>query len=223
MPKSLADLRANPPTSRPERSLTLCLAPHLVAEVQTLTEELTALTTGGPRRNAESLRVGELRTRVAELLDEMAESEGELRIRATRTDGEWRRWVNEHPAREKDAPGFERDQRVTAGYCNADDLLEDLSPYTVEWNDEPLKGDDFEAVIAPSLASADKAQIAQAVVALYESRLDFPRLRSSLSASLERLSDFGSASPSGSPTSGSTGGSHAPSSEASTETANPAA
>ena len=119
--------------------MTLCLTPALVAEVQALSEELSSLTIPGrsedgerkgpPRRMGQGTgpREAEIQERLAALLAEMAEHEGELRIRANLTDGEWRRWVNEHPARDEDEPGFDRDQRVTLGYCNADDLLDILN------------------------------------------------------------------------------------------------
>lgn len=226
MAKSLAELRATRPQSRPERSVTLCLVPALVAEVQSLTEELTDLSgrkepgEGSPRRMGQGLgaRATEIQARLTELLEEMAEHEGELRLRATRTDGEWRRWCNEHPAREEGEPGYDRDMRVTSGYCNADDLLDDLATYALSWNGEPLAPTDFADIIEPATSTADKAEIATAVVSMYESRLDFPRLRSSLSASLKRSSALNSPQPSESPTSDSTDGNPAPSSEATTLT-----
>lgn len=231
MSRSLADLRASKPQSRPERSLTLCLAPHLVAEVQILTEELSSLRPapldtdgdrpGRPRRlgQGEDPRTVEIRERLDVLLTEMAEHEGEMRLRANRTDGEWRRWVNEHPARPDGEPGAERDERVAAGCCNADDLLDDLATYAYAWNGEHLAGDDFAEIFEPNIASADKAQMAQTVVSMYESRLDFQRLRSSLSANLQRWSDSSSPAPSGSATGDSTVANPAASNGVTTRTA----
>lgn len=228
MPKSLADLRAKPPASRPERSLTLCLAPHLVAEVQPLTEELTKVTTAEasqPRRQGEgpSERVAELRSRINALLDEMAEFEGELRVSAVISDGDWRRWSDANPAREKGEPGHDRDQRATGGYVNTDALIERLGDFAVSWNGDPLQEGDWARIFEGSTAEAEKETVAQAIVALYESRLDFPRLRSSLSASLGRLNGLSLPATSESATSGSTDGSPARSNGATTEKVSPAA
>lgn len=227
MSKSLADLRAQRPQSRPERSLTVCLAPHLVAEVQQLTEESTRLkpleadeSDTAPRRmgQGEHPRAVEIRERLAALLDEMAEHEGELRVRASRTDGEWRNWANEHPARDEGEPGHDRDQRVSYGLCDSDALLDDLATYAYSWNGEPLGDGEFAALIEPSLGSPDKAEMARAVVSMYESRLDFPQWRTSLSANLLRSRDSSSPAPSASPTADSTAGSPEPSSVVTTVT-----
>lgn len=228
MPKTLDDLRAAPPSSRPERSLTLCLAPHLVAEVQSLTEEMANLGSPEaeppqrrPRRAGEGgdPRFGVIQSRLAELLAEMAEHEGEMRVRAVRTDGQWWLWCDEHPARPEGQPGHDRDQRVTRGVCNADDLIADLATYAYEWNGDRLGDGDFARIFEPVVGAADKAEMAATVVAMYESRLDFPHWRSGLSANLARLSDSTSPAPSASPTSGSTDGSRPPSSADTTSTA----
>jgi len=195
MPKSLADLRAQKRSSRPERSYTACLAPDLIAEVQALTEELDRLPqasvvddesdqSGPPRRvgQGEHPRATEIRARMGELLDEMADYEGELRVRATKTDGEWRQWVNEHPARDEDQPGHKRDLEVTGGYCSADALIDDLATYAVAWNGEPLNSGDWDESI--TLTNGDKKKIANLVVAMYETDLNLPKWRSALSDSL---------------------------------------
>lgn len=232
MSKSLAELRAEKPQSRPERSLTVCLRPDLVAEVQALTEELSSLPVdavledgerqGPPRRvgEGENPRIGEIRSRLTELLDEMAEHEGELRLRAV-SDGEWRRWVNEHPARAEGSKGFQRDQEVAAGYCNADDLLDELGMFVASWNDEPLTDGDWE-ILSANLGSPDLKQAATSVVSMHESRLDFRQWRSGLSANLKRLHASASPAISPSPLDGSTDGSPGPSNTGSTETETPA-
>ena len=216
MPKSLADLRAEKRTTRPERSYTACLAPELIAEVQALTEELDRLPQasvvedeerqGPPRRTGqgENPRAAEIKSRLAELLDQMAEYEGELRIRATKTDGEWRQWVNEHPARDEGEAGHKRDLEVTYGYCNADALIDDLGTYAVGWNGETLDEGDWAML---GVANADKKRIATAVASLYESGLDLPKWRSALSASLRSESDLLSRAASASPQGDSSAGS----------------
>lgn len=234
--KSLADLRAQKPTGRPERSIHLCLAPELVAEAQTLTTELSNIPsflvanddeepTGPPRKlgDPEAVaardRAAAIRARLAEVLAEMAEHEGEMRLRANWTDGEWRRWVNEHPSREEGVAGFERDQRVTGGFCNADDLIDTLGAFVHQWNGEDLSPTDWADIFEPVVATADVAQMATLVAGLYEGRLDFPQWRNALSTNLKRLNDFSSPANSESPTSASTAGSPASDTSATTETA----
>lgn len=208
MGKTLAELRATPPVSRPERSVTICLAPHLVAEVQALTEELQTVALDIPdepdddepdgpplkvgervadRRPTENPRANEIRARLAELLDEIAEAEGELRIRATE-DGAWRRWVDEHPPREEGVPGHKRDREVAGGYCNADDLIDDLGTYAVSWDGEPL-GDADWAVIAASTPYADKKRIATLIVSMQERGMDLGKWRLGLRSTLRAWQD----------------------------------
>ena len=229
MSKSIADLRAEKAAARPERSLTLCLAPNLVAEMQTLSSELehigTEAAAAGPRRQGQGdpPRVAEIQARLAELLEQMAEYEGELGIRANLTDGDWRRWCNDHPARDEGYPGHEFDQRVTYGYCNADDLLDDLGPFVHTWNSEPLSAEDWSEAIEPRTAPGDKLEIARYVVAMYEGgSADFRPRRIALQSNLKRLSDFASPAPSASATTDSTAGSPGPFSADSTSAESPA-
>lgn len=212
MPKSLADLRAAPPQARPERVVKISLAVDLIDEVQSLSGELarlplTAVTEpdepedGPPRRQGQGEdperraareRATEIQARLAELLEEMADSEGEFGLRANLTDGEWRIWCNAHPPRPEGTPGHDRDQRVTYGLVDADALMDGLAPFAHTWNGEPLQDGDWARIFEPFLVTAYKAEMAEAVVAMYESRLDFQRLRSSLSGNLKRLNGSGS-------------------------------
>lgn len=195
MGKSLADLRSAPPASRPERAITICLAPHLVAEVQILTEELETLpfneasdddAPGPPRKMGESgtnPRAAEIRERLAELLEEMSEHEGELRVRASE-DGAWRRWVDAHPPRPEDQPGHRRDQEVAGGYCNADDLIDDLATYAFSWDGDPLGEGDWSRIFADSVGGADKKRIATAIVTMQERGMDLGKWRMGLQSTL---------------------------------------
>jgi hypothetical protein len=236
MSRTLADLRASKPASRPERSLTVCLRPELVAEVQALTSELESLPVpprsvesddeerdGRPKRQGEGRdpRALEIQERLSSLLAEMAEHEGELRVRAI-SDGEWRRWVNEHPPRDEGKPGHQRDQEVAFGYCNADALIDALGRFAYTWNGEPLAEGDWKEHLEPRLGSPDLKQSATAVVAMHESRLDFRQWRSGLSASLRTLTDSDSPATSASVPDDSMAGSPEPSSAATTATASPA-
>jgi hypothetical protein len=196
--------------------------------VQALSDELSNLPAaspadeGGdtvPRRvgQGEHPRVGEIRARLAELLDEMAEHEGELRLRAS-SDGDWRRWVNAHPARDEGQPGHFRDEEVAFGYCNADDLIDSLGTYAHSWNGELLAPDDW-AMLAENVGGPDLKQAATAVVAMHESRLDFRQWRSGLSESLRKSNGSDSPAPSKSAPADSTGGSRRKSSAATTKKA----
>lgn len=193
MPKSLAELRAERPKSRPERFYKVCLAPHLLAEVGSLTDELAGLESGGggeERQDVPPKRMGEgeppratvIRERLRVLLDEMADHEGDLKLRAV-DDGEWRRWANAHPARADGDPGFKRDQQITFGYCNADALIDDLGRYAVAWNGETLDDGDW-AILSESVSAPDKKHLAALVVQMHESDISVPKLRQLLSANL---------------------------------------
>lgn len=197
MSKTIAEIRAAKRVARPERTLTICLAPDLVAEVQALVEELETLDIsdqldsdgrpeGPPSRmgDGDDPRADEIRARLREALAEMSEWEGELRLRAVE-DGQWRRWVNEHPARAEGEVGYVTDIEVARGYCNADDLLDELGPYAFAWDGEPLAEGDWDT-IAASVARPDKKRIATAVVAMHEQVMDIPKWGRTLSATLGR-------------------------------------
>lgn len=228
MPKSLAELRTEKRETVAERPYTLCLAADLVAEVQALAEELDRLPQstlkvdderkGPPTRmgGGGNRRAKEIHARMAELLDEMAEYEGELRVRANKTDGEWRQWCNAHPAREEGEQGHDRDQRITYGYCNADDLVDDLGAYAHTWNSEPLTDGDWSML---NVGNADKQAIAYLVVSMYEVSVSIPKWRNALSASLPTGNDSTSRADSGSPSDDSSAGSLTSDTSTTTQTA----
>lgn len=235
MSGTLADLRKAPPPTRPERSVTVCLAPHLVAEIQKLSEELGLLppepvsldsedeTEGRKKRQGEgrNTRAAQIDARLAELFEEMAEAEGELRVRAI-TDGDWRLWVDEHPPRPEGQPGHQRDEEVTFGVCNADALIEDLGRYAYTWNGDRLAEGDWAEHLQPRLSSPDLKLLATTVVSMHESRLDFREWRSFLSVGLSRSRGSVWPATSTSAPDDSTAGSPEPSNEGSTGTATPA-
>lgn len=159
-----------------------------------------------PRKAGEMIetpqRVTEIHTRMAELLDLMRRYEGTLTITATRSDGDWAKWKIEHPAREGGEPGS-RDDFITSGLCNADDLLEDLATYVTHWEGQPLGEGHFERL---NVLRPDKKAIAAIVVNLYEEGDNLPKLRSNLSAVLASERSSSSPDSSGSARSGSTAG-----------------
>lgn len=232
MKQPLDHLRSNKPKARPERSVTLCLAPDLVGDVQALVEERSALMQsravesdpevgGKPRRVGQgvSKREREINTELAGLFEKIVEHEGEMRLRATWSDGEWRRWVDAHPAREEGKPGHDFDERAAHGLCHADDLIDELGAFAFEWNGEKMQPDDWAEIFAPVVSGGDKAIMASTIVSMYESRLDFQQWRSSLSAVLSRSSAFDSEPISASLNDDSTAGNPDSSTAATTETA----
>lgn len=231
--KSLSDLRTEKPKGRPERTVRVCLKPELVAKIERLTGELADLPEPEPRKGPRKMGEGEtvesaeekrIRADLAAALDEMQEYEGEITVRATPTDGEWRNWVDEHPARGKDDKAeHDRDQRIAFGACNADDLLDSLATYAHAWNGEPMGADDWADVFEGSVARGDKIEMARAVVLMYENRLDFRQWRSVLSTGLRKSAASDSPVTSDSLLDGFTGGSPEPSSEGSTSKGDPAA
>lgn len=225
MTRSLAELRANPPKGRPERTLSLFLAPDLMAEFQSIDQRLAAIDVPAdsdgdakPRRMGEggSPEADALRHRLGELLEQMAEHEGELRIRANASDGDWRIWCNANPAREEGVSGYDRDQRVTGGYCNADALLDRLGDFVHSWNGEPMSAQDWTDIFEPVIANGDKATIATTIVYMYEQPVDFQQLRSGSQINLAKYNAAASQRPSESPSNDSTAGNLDESTEATT-------
>lgn len=183
MSKSIAELRASRHTALPERTMPLCLAQKLVAEVQSLQEERDAILhseravegePSRPRRQADkpNPRLTEIAARFDELSDEMREHTGELRIRAI-TGGEWRRWVDAHPAREAGRrddgqPLFHQiDETIAYGICNAVDLYNDLQRFAVSWNGDELAEGDWD-FIANRAAPGDLNEVCRQVVQMHE-------------------------------------------------------
>lgn len=183
MPKSLSEIRASKRTGLPERTYELCLSQSLVAEAQELQEEKASLAfdatrktengEGPPRKMAEKqpARLAEIDERLDELLEEMAEHTGTLRLRA-RDGGAWQRWVDDHPAREinRDAKGnptyHPTDESAAYGLANANDLLADLGSYAVAWNDDEMVEGDWET-IAKNAAPGDLAELCRIVVQMH--------------------------------------------------------
>lgn len=213
MPKSLADLRARPVTERNQRAVPVCLKPELLAELQALSGRLDAFTIAGAaaaddeNRQGPPLRQGqseapeaaEVRAEIARVLEDMADHEGEVRLRASLSDGEWRQWVDNHPPRPEGSKGHQRDMRWASGFCNVDALVDDLGKFAHSYNDEPLGDDGWTEVLDPRLGLADKSQMASAVVSMYERVADFRQWRQILSATLNKSAGSSSPSTSGSP------------------------
>ncbi|MCM0622720.1 hypothetical protein [Nocardioides bruguierae] len=197
MPKSLAELTAGTP-SRPERPATVVVGDGVkfLVEITNLQTELEDLlrermaepgAARGPRKMGEGADVIELQQKIAAAADAMGEYEGRLTVRATRSDGEWRQWVDKHPPRAEGEPGRNRDVELTGfddgtrtwARCNADALLDDLATYVVAWEDEPLAEGQFDAL---GVSPPDKKILARTVIGIYEDEaVDIPKWRRGLS------------------------------------------
>lgn len=183
MSKSLAELRQSPRVGLPERTYSLCLASTLVGEVQALWSQLEDIEAkeaarrdgdkaARPTRMGEGSEAGKIRAELARLSEEMIEHTGTLTLHGV-TEGAWRLWVDEHPARE----GNERDAKVAYGICDADALLDDLGTYAKAWNGEAMGPGDWDFIKA-NAAAGDLKEIARTVVAMHEMTVDVPKLLS---------------------------------------------
>jgi hypothetical protein len=174
---SLDDLRKGSPVARTERVYQLCLRRDLMAEVDALTGELSSMARATsdedenrpPRRKGEGGNPQEkaVAERLAALADEMDDATGDLRLRAI-PDGEWRRWVNDHPPREKD----ERDEQIGYGICNTDDLANDLGKWALSWNGDDLADGDWDRIFATNTAGGDLKALVSLVVLMQEAAED---------------------------------------------------
>lgn len=195
MSKSLAELRQSSRVGLPTRSYPLCLAPKLAGEVQSLLDELQAAmireaaqtkgdeSAAPPKRMGERLRSAEIRERLAEVQAEAEEHTGTLTLQGL-TEGQWRIWCDEHPAREDN----KRDDEIAHGYCNADDLVDNLGLFAHQWNGEDLKAGDWE-FIRENAAPAEIKQLASLVVAIHENAVNLPKLLNNSLATLDGESD----------------------------------
>lgn len=212
MSKSLAELRASQHTALPERTMPLCLSQALVAESQSLQEERDEILQAErvqdgeakkPKRQADKRnpRLVEIEARFDELADEMRAHTGELRIRAI-TGGEWRRWVDAHPAREtgrhdNGQPIYHQvDEAIAYGICNAVDLYLALSDFVISWNGDPFAEGDWD-FIANRAAPGDLNELCRQVVQMHEAtgaKAPLSRRRSSETTPAEAASSSPSSS-----------------------------
>jgi len=200
---SLADLRANPQPSPAQRSTKVCAAPDLVAELISLAEDLNNLPevvvdddgkpAGPPRRVGQGpdAERAELQRRYDEMHAKMSAASRVLVVRDVIGDGAWRRWCNEHPARDEGEPGHNRDREVAGGYCNADDLLDSLGRFAYSWDGELIGDGDWE-LLSKRFAPSDKKRIATLVTSMYDGNLDIPKLLSDLRPILSESAVSGS-------------------------------
>ena len=225
---SLSELEANPPNSRLERSFEVVLDAALVRRIADLTAE--AATLEQSRKPAARARYGEIIEEITGLQPDLDKKSGTLVLRNNLTSGEWRRFVDENPPRSEGEVGYDRDQQRTEGMVNADALIDAVGLFAHSWDGEtltPAQRDatgnvvalgQFDRLLRDNIAPGDLAEMATAIVLMYETTTDFGKWRTALSNGLERLSGFAELSTSESAPSGSTVGSPEASNEATTET-----
>lgn len=225
---SLSDLEANPPNSRLERSFDVILDAALVRRVADLTVEINTLSQS--RKGADKARYVEVVEELVALQPALDEKSGTLVLRNNLTSGEWRNFVDENPPRSEGEKGYERDQSRAVGMVNADALIDAIDSFAHTWDGDQLapavrdhKGEivtpsQFNRLLRDNIPPGDLAEMATAVVLMYETSTDFGEWRTALSRGLERLSGFAELSTFESVPSDSTAGSPEPSSEATTET-----
>lgn len=190
MALSIAQMRESGSVGLPERTIRMCLAQKLVAEVRSLEREKIELgpvssedgqVAPGRIGNPNAARVSEIDARLAEVLDEMDEHTGTLTIRA-QSAGEWRRWADANPARvsatNEDGSRVVDpiDLDVAYGYVNASTLLDGLSAFAVAWNGEPLGPGDFEWLVSKA-APGDLSEVCRQVVQMHENVGQIPKSR----------------------------------------------
>lgn len=201
---TLAELRAQSgpqPLPRAFRVVTLVEGQHLLAESKRLADELEDIArqaarvdedgerTGPPRKAGEGSNLGpradEVKARLGELPDELANYQGEIELRGI-TGGEWQRFKDDHPPREDD----KADIRLTGALCNASDLFAALGRFVASWNGEPVAADDWDKWLAERITYSDRRDLVTAVVEMHEAGLSrSPKLRTSSSTTEPSATD----------------------------------
>lgn len=200
MAKTLAELRAES-ASRPEADMqkvdveVLLSAgrPH-VDRVLELTDELNRIAADAakaPRKTGEGTppAVTQAQEAVNAAIAAAEDYKGMVTVAKTMTNGEWAEWRAQHPAREV-VEGTVPLDTVTGGWCNADDLMAELSRFVVAWNGEQLGEGDFDML---DISRPDLKDMARIVTTFYEVSDEVPKSLSGLSM---LLAASGTSSPS---------------------------
>lgn len=195
---TLAELRAMSgpqPLPRATKVVTLVEGQHLLAEMENIDEERTALTvektrlrarasgeadgerTGPPRKAGEGsqvagriaeidARLAVLKDRSGEIVDDLAEVQGEIGLRGI-TGGEWQRFKDENPPREDNA----QDARYAGSNCNSAVLFADLGRFVATWDGEDVTASDWAGWLAERITYADRRDMVAVVVRMHEDGL----------------------------------------------------
>ena len=189
---TLAELRAQTgpqPLPRSTVLVTLVEGQHLLAESETLAEELLDLTrqasrtdkdgdrTGPPRKAGERAslppRADEIKTRQTAILDDLADYQGELGLCGI-TGGDWQRFKDENPPRE----GNTADGHLAKGHCDSSALFRALGRFVSAWNGEAVAAQAWDEWLGERITYADRRDLVAEIVDMHETRLArSPKLR----------------------------------------------
>jgi hypothetical protein len=234
--QSVAQMRASGKVQQPTLTRTICLSSDLDERYRAQREELTAAIGALEQAKAKPGRAGgnphvlkarqvvdEKSAALDATADEMA-AFGEVDVVVRRHPaGDWNRWAELHPPREKEPD--EQGRRALAirdaqhgGRCDFDALVADLGEWVVELNGQPATTDEWEwlASVAPPASLDD---LADDVLRLHGERVSLPKPLTPLLSTLLADSDSPSPESGESPPSGSTAGS--PSTSPTTSTTTP--
>lgn len=189
MSDSLAKLLASPEATRPARTVPVCLAQGVPVQIGRLVDELEDLEVAAfrasqdpeassdqPKRKmaqGQDPRIDEIKAEVERLNEVMRAHTGYVTVEGTISQGEWRLWADQNPAREigrddRGRPNLNAyDISVTGGYCSATALLARVGDFVTKWDGEPLSEGQWEALAAKAHPGDLKA-VATAVVNIYE-------------------------------------------------------
>lgn len=169
---------------RPTAAVVLNFGLDLMPEEDRLVEKIADLESrtgdgdkAGPRRTADPRRkeLADARAELDALHDKMRATQATLEVRAIPA-GEWLRYKDEHPAREKN----QSDLDVGLGYVNATELLDDLHRWAWRIGTETVSPEAW-AKIAASADSGSVLEVARTAVRLQEARVTVPKSSSASS------------------------------------------
>lgn len=144
---------------------------ELEAALDSKPESKSAKPLADPRRK----ELEDARAELDALHEKMRETQATLEVRAIPA-GEWLRYKDEHPAREKN----QSDLDIGLGYVNATELLDDLHKWAWRIGSDTVTPEAW-AKIAVSADSGSVLEVARTAVRLQEARVTVPKSSSASS------------------------------------------
>lgn len=182
---TLAELRAQSgpqPLPRHTKIVTLVEGQHLLAEMESLADELLSIAakasgtnedgerTGAPRKTGQgadlSERAEEIRARQAEIPNDLAEFQGELGLVGI-SGGDWQRFKDDNPPREN----HRQDYAYTGGRCHSGAVFAALGKFVKTWNGDPVAADDWDKWLAERITYSDRRDMIKVIVGMHEDGL----------------------------------------------------
>ena len=166
-PLSLKEMRKSPDVGPVERTVDICLAGKLVADIEQLDRELAALDDRekASRRIADRSEAREKAEQIEALREQMAKHTVSFRLRG-KGSKHWREWKVKHPPRD----GVDEDERLGV---NFDDLIDSVPDYIVS----PDTDTDDWSFVVESASPADVQDAALMVYLMHTQRVDVPKSR----------------------------------------------